>query len=141
MNEGVSPPTITVGVNGKTASANLPSGGGLKGSTSTEYLTANNYTKFYQNFESIPDGNIVGISVMGYKEQTPSNIYRISFVGIKNGNTILGAGTIFYTQSNSTAVTYILKVEELETSVTALNGSLSFEEISQYAVIYSITNN
>lgn len=30
MNEGVSPPTITIEINGKTAQANLPSGGGGK---------------------------------------------------------------------------------------------------------------
>ena len=104
-------------------------------------MTANNYTKFYQNFESIPDGNIVGISVMGYLETAPSNIYRISIVGMKNGNTVVGTGTVFYVESETIAVIYNLEVDETRTSVIALNGSLSFEEISHYAVIYSITDN
>ena len=50
VDEGVSPPTITVGINGKTASANLPNGGTGSGPTFTVLSGAdtrpNNLAKF-----------------------------------------------------------------------------------------------
>ena len=68
MNEDVAPPTITVGINGKTASANLPSA--EESSTVTKHYDS--YTDWFTtDYDSTK--NMI-ISIQAYKSDTVLNL-------------------------------------------------------------------
>ena len=88
MNEDVTPPTITVGVNGKTASANLPSGG----SSEWEELDLSNLPTDFT------DNDILKIDIHFYGglifrvEDWNSSIEESNILEFDNGSIIIEKG-------------------------------------------------
>ena len=133
VNEDVTPPTITIGVNGKTATANLPSGGG---EISVEIVESDTLVNIFKNHVlQYEIGASVGISGNG-------NIR--SFAGVTTNWTdedddehwgIMGFGVNFYAASASGSIAYLdyLAVrEETSAKIIVTSGSFPTYQNSSY---------
>ena len=103
MNEGVTPPTITVGVNGKTAQANLPAGG-----DEWEELDLNDLPTDFAVYDELKvitkfDAEVTGVNSWNDPPQSPdiirnANTYAIIYLMLSEST---GRHTIVHVASTS----------------------------------------
>ena len=133
VNEEADPPTITVQVNGKTSSANLPSS---KENVSIENFQASNISTIISKLKSIPLGSIVLIKVFNFGATsgagtiTYCSAFKVDSGGAFSANGALFYGsksyplTAFYVGSSNISIKYI-DAENSEETLT-WNSSSEF---------------
>lgn len=109
VNESADPPTITIGINGKSAQANLPAGGSLK---LIKSYTSNNISEFLAEIGNYPIGSFVvlayrniglGAVTNALKSSSGNQGSLLRFIGMifeQNGGTKISCSGMGYTSSN-----------------------------------------
>lgn len=98
INENVTPPTITVAINGKSSTANLPSS---KGNVTIENFQASNISTIISKLKSIPLGSIVLINVFNFGATSGAGtITYCSAFKVDSGGAFSANGALFYTSKS-----------------------------------------
>lgn len=150
VNQDVSPPTITVMVNGISSTANLPSTSSTSNIYRNEVYMEN--VSEYTNILNVVKNMNIGTQITFGFDVNPNNIneYYLSFAGVYTGiKTVLdnvyifnGTGTVMMYDKSSNRISDYTIIDEIQLQEANSSALVSYVEIlgtSPYTFVYSST--